>query len=92
MDELRLKGGKKALIIALVANCFLTVANIIVGYASGSYALVSEGAHTFSDIATSIIAYVGFYTGQKPADKWACRSNKRINYSNIPCSYIMGSY
>lgn len=69
MDELRLKGGKKALIIALVANCFLTIANIIVGLTSGSYALISEGAHTFSDITTSIIAYLGFYTGQKPADK-----------------------
>ncbi len=32
---------------------------------SGSYALISEGAHTLSDVATSIIAYLGFRIGQK---------------------------
>ncbi len=35
---------------------------------SGSFALVAEGAHTLSDIATSVIAYVGFKIGQKPSD------------------------
>lgn len=68
MDELRQKGGKKAAKVAITANCILTVLNIFVGVISGSYALVSEGAHTLSDVTTSIIAYIGFYIGQKPAD------------------------
>ncbi|MBQ6098453.1 MAG: cation transporter [Methanobrevibacter sp.] len=68
MDELRLKGGKKAVIVAILANCVLTILNVIVGLTSGSYALVSEGAHTLSDVMTSVIAYVGFRYGQKPAD------------------------
>ena len=68
MDELRNKGGKKAAIVAIVANCFLTILNIFVGIMSGSYALISEGAHTLSDVATSVIAYIGFRIGQKPAD------------------------
>ena len=69
MDELRSAGGKKAAKVAIIANCVLTVLNIAVGIMSGSYALVSEGAHTLSDVATSIIAYLGFVIGQKPADK-----------------------
>ncbi|WP_405285713.1 cation diffusion facilitator family transporter [Methanobrevibacter sp.] len=69
MDEFRQKGGKKAAIVAITANCILTVLNVAVGLMSGSYALVSEGAHTLSDVVTSIIAYVGFYFGQKPADE-----------------------
>ena len=68
MDEFRNNEGRKASIIAIIANCFLTILNIIVGLMSGSYALVSEGAHTLSDVATSLIAYVGFRIGQKPAD------------------------
>ena len=68
MDEFRQKGGKKAVRIAIIANSILTVLNIVVGVISGSYALVSEGAHTLSDVTTSIIAYIGFYIGQKPAD------------------------
>lgn len=69
MDEFRSRGGKKAATVAIIANCFLTVFNIIVGLMSGSYALVSEGAHTLSDVATTIIAYAGFKIGQKPADE-----------------------
>lgn len=68
MDDFRSKAGKKAAIVAIVANCFLTVFNIVIGIMSGSYALVSEGAHTLSDVATSVIAYIGFKIGQKPAD------------------------
>ena len=68
MDELRNKGGRKAAIVAIVANTFLTIFNIIVGMLSGSYALISEGGHTLSDITTTIIAYIGFKIGQKPAD------------------------
>ena len=69
MDEFRERGGKKAAIVAIVANSILTTLNIIVGLMSGSYALISEGAHTLSDIATSVIAYIGFKIGQKPADR-----------------------
>ena len=56
MDDLRNKAGTKASVVAIIANCILTVLNIIVGLMSGSYAFVSEGAHTLSDVATSIIA------------------------------------
>ena len=69
MDNYRYEGGKKASIIAIFANCFLTVLNMTVGVMSGSYALISEGAHTLSDVATSVIAFIGFKIGQKPADE-----------------------
>lgn len=69
MDEFRGKAGKKAATVAITSNCILTVLNIFVGLISGSYALVSEGAHTLSDVATSVIAYIGFRIGQRPADK-----------------------
>ena len=68
MDEFRSKEGKKATTIAIIANCILTIFNISIGLLSGSYALISEGAHTLSDVATSIIAYIGFNIGQRPAD------------------------
>ena len=69
MDEFRTKGGTKAAIVGITSNTFLTIFNITIGLISGSYALISEGAHTLSDVATSIIAYLGFRIGQKPADE-----------------------
>ena len=67
--EERERIGKRASAVAIIGNIFLTVFNIAVGLMSGSYALISEGAHTISDIATSVIAYAGFMIGSKPADK-----------------------
>ncbi len=69
MDEFRTKEGTKAAIVGITSNTFLTIFNITIGLISGSYALISEGAHTLSDVATSIIAYLGFRIGQKPADE-----------------------
>ena len=66
--EDREKLGKRAATVAIAGNIFLTVFNIAVGIIAGSYALISEGAHTISDIVTSVIAYVGFKIGSKPAD------------------------
>ena len=69
MNQDRNKVGKKASTVAIGANCILTVLNIVVGLLGGSYALVAEGMHTFTDIFTSVIAYIGFKVGQWPADK-----------------------
>ena len=69
MDENRNKEGNKAIISAVISNLILTTLNITTGYICGSYALIAEGLHTFSDIITTIIAYVGFKLGQKPSDK-----------------------
>lgn len=68
MEQSRNKTGTKASTVAIVSNCLLTILNITVGLMGGSYALVAEGMHTFTDIITSIIAYIGFKISQKPAD------------------------
>ena len=68
-EEERNKLGKRASMVAIGANCFLTVLNIVVGLFGGSSALVAEGLHTFSDIITSIIAYIGFKIAQRPANE-----------------------
>ena len=65
----REKLGQKASFVAIFGNVFLTVFNFLVGFLSGSTALVAEGTHTLSDVITSILAYAGFRIGMKPADE-----------------------
>ncbi|WP_407432990.1 cation diffusion facilitator family transporter [Methanobrevibacter sp.] len=69
METDRDKAGKKASLVAIGSNCLLTILNIAVGLMGGSYALVAEGLHTFTDVVTSIIAYIGFKISQRPADE-----------------------
>jgi len=69
MDALkRNREGTKAAAVGIIGNSFLSIFNIIVGVISGSFALVAEGAHSISDVGTSIVGYVGFKVGQKPPD------------------------
>ena len=67
-DE-RQKIGRNASAVAISGNTFLTIFNFIIGSISGSSALVAESAHTLSDVLTSIIAFIGFKIGMKPADE-----------------------
>lgn len=68
-DDIREQIGRKASTVAIAGNIFLTIFNFVVGTLSGSSALIAESAHTLSDVLTSIIAFVGFKIGMKPADK-----------------------
>jgi cation diffusion facilitator family transporter len=67
--EVRNKIGQKAVTVSVTGKIILTILNFIIGTLSGSTALVAESAHTFSDIFTSAIAFIGFKIGLKPADK-----------------------
>jgi cation diffusion facilitator family transporter len=62
------KVGSKASLVAILGNILLTILNYTVGIMSGSSALVAESAHTLSDVLTSVVAFVGFKIGMKPAD------------------------
>ena len=64
----RNKEGTKAIIVGIIGNTFISIFNIIVGIFSGSFALVAEGAHSISDVGTSIVAFIGFKVGQKAPD------------------------
>jgi cation diffusion facilitator family transporter len=66
--ETRGKIGQRAVIFSVSGKAALTIFNFVVGTLSGSTALIVEAAHTFSDILTSAIAFIGFKIGLKPAD------------------------
>ena len=65
----REKIGTNASLVAISGNILLTIFNFTVGTISGSSGLIAESAHTLSDVLTSIIAFIGFKIGMKPADE-----------------------
>jgi len=48
----------KNLLISIILNIVITLAQIIGGYISGSLALISDAVHNFSDVISLIISYV----------------------------------
>lgn len=69
MTTARYDEGKKVLWIAILVNLVLGTAKVTVGFFARSSAVLADGVHTFSDIASSIGLLVGFFIAKKPADE-----------------------
>lgn len=60
---------KSVSLLAILVNLFLTAGKIILGLSFNLTALLAEGIHSGLDIFSSIIAYLGIKSAQKPIDK-----------------------
>ena len=60
---------EKIAIISILANVILAGGKIVVGVFSGSAAILAEGVHSFMDIFSSAIGYIGIRISTKPEDK-----------------------
>jgi len=56
-------------LIAVLANLFLAVAKIFVGFISKSSAVMAEGIHSGMDVISSGIGYLGIKVAKKPVDE-----------------------
>ncbi|MCK0471034.1 cation diffusion facilitator family transporter [Halalkalibacter sp. APA_J-10(15)] len=68
MDN-QFKQAEVATWIGIVVNALLAIMKGIVGWLSGSRALIADAAHSASDVAGSIAVLAGLRTAQKPPDK-----------------------
>ena len=59
---------EKVAVISISVNTVLAGSKIAVGVFSNSAAILAEGVHSFMDILSSAIGYVGIKISQKPSD------------------------
>ncbi len=69
MGQTRLDLGKKGAGVGILGTFILFVIKLTVGIMGNSTALVADAMHTVSDFASSIVVFVGFVIGEKPADE-----------------------
>ena len=62
------RSGRWAAWLAILTNAGLGVAKLVAGLLGGSFALVSDAVHSFSDVATSFGVLVGMRISARPAD------------------------
>ncbi len=67
-DEIRLTAISRVTIIGALINVALTALKAGVGFVSGSTALIADGLHSLSDLATDAIVLVGARIWTRPAD------------------------
>ena len=61
--------GDRAVLVAVVINIGLTVAQIVGGLLSGSLALIADAIHNLSDAISLVIAYGARRIARRPADR-----------------------
>lgn len=59
----------KALLTSFLANLFLSIIKVVTGLLGKSSALIADGIHSFSDLATDAVSIFGNHYSLKPADK-----------------------
>ncbi len=60
--------GDRRLLLAIIANMLLTVAQVVGGIVSGSLSLIADALHNFSDASSLLIAWLARRIGRQPAD------------------------
>jgi len=60
---------EKISVISILVNAVLAGGKIIVGVFSGSAAILAEGVHSFMDIFSSAVGYIGIRISAKPEDQ-----------------------
>ncbi|APY08434.1 cation transporter [Winogradskyella sp. J14-2] len=78
----------RKLLIAIVLNIVITVAQVIGGLVSGSLSLISDAVHNFSDVLSLIVSYVAAKLSQQKAS-----INKTFGYkrAEILAAFINAS-
>ncbi len=67
-DKQRYKASRHVTQVSVVANVFLSVAQVIIGVLGHSQALVADGIHTLSDLITDFMVLFALKHGKKAAD------------------------
>ena len=68
-DITREKGIKTVSIIGVIANVFLLGIKGVIGFISGSQAMIADSLNSAGDIFASFMSYVGAKLALKPKDK-----------------------
>lgn len=76
----RLAYGMITSTIGLAINVLLAVGKVIVGTLSGSVAITADGFNNIADMASALVAIIGFYYASKPADHDHPFGHARVEY------------
>lgn len=78
--SVRAKYGYLEAIVSIIGNIILFLLKLVLGLLINSIALIADGVHSLSDVATSAVVILGFRMAKKPADEKHPFGHGRIEY------------
>ena len=68
-ESQRYKVAFKVSITTILANLFLSIGKVLIGFFGKSNAMIADGMHSFSDVVSTIGVLIGLKLSSKEADK-----------------------
>ncbi len=68
-NKLRYQATRKVTLVGMFVNIFLSLAQLIGGFFAHSQALIADGVHTLSDLASDIVVLIAAKLASKDADE-----------------------
>lgn len=72
--------GKMAGIVGIISNSLLCIVKILIGWLSGSIAIIADGVNNLADASSSVITLAGFKLAAMPEDEKHPYGHARIEY------------
>lgn len=72
--------GRMAGVVGVLSNGILCAMKILIGFVSGSIAIIADGINNLADASSSIITLIGFKLAAAPEDKDHPYGHARIEY------------
>jgi cation diffusion facilitator family transporter len=86
----KIEQGKKVMVVSAVLTLFIAVLKGIIGYISGSVALIADALHSLSDVLGPIAVYVGLKIAQKkPNMKFPYGYSRAETLASLFVSFII---
>lgn len=76
---------QKVSILGIIANIFLSVIKLIIGFISKSQAMIADGINSLSDVFASVMTYIGNKIASEPSDD-------NHNYGHGKAEYIFSLF
>ena len=61
---------KSVTYLGMAVNIALSALKVVIGLSAASLALVADGIHSLSDVATEVAVLLGLRLGSKEPDRW----------------------
>ncbi|ABR56942.1 cation diffusion facilitator family transporter [Methanococcus aeolicus Nankai-3] len=86
----KIEKGKKVMVVSAILTLFVAILKGIIGYISGSVALIADALHSLSDVLGPIAVYVGLKISQKkPNMKFPYGYSRAETLASLFVSFII---
>lgn len=86
---MKISPKSKSSILSIISNLFLIVFKLVIGFATNSTSVISDGVHSFIDLISSLATFATLQLADKPPDKQHNYGHQKIQDIGALMQFIL---